>query len=47
LIISVVFVINAIKTIESERKIIEIIILKKREKYVKYEIDEVLNIALR
>tara|TARA_B100001059_G_scaffold226438_1_gene254788 strand:- start:3469 stop:3669 length:201 start_codon:yes stop_codon:yes gene_type:complete len=47
LIISVVLVINTIKIIENEKNKIEIIILKKSEKYDKREIEEVLKTALR
>jgi hypothetical protein len=43
----VVLVINTIKIIENEKNKIEIIILKKSEKYDKREIEEVLNTALR
>ncbi len=45
--ISVVLLTNAIKIIENEKSIIEIIILKKSEKYDKREIEEVLRTALR
>lgn len=47
LIISVVLVINTIKIIENEKNKIEIIILKKSDKYDRREIEEVLNTALR
>tara|TARA_B110000008_G_scaffold177669_1_gene177159 strand:- start:573 stop:773 length:201 start_codon:yes stop_codon:yes gene_type:complete len=47
LMISVVLLTNAIKIIENEKSIIEIIILKKSEKYDKREIEEVLRTALR
>tara|TARA_B100000768_G_C11237299_1_gene357820 strand:+ start:1250 stop:1372 length:123 start_codon:yes stop_codon:yes gene_type:complete len=40
-------VINAIKTIESDKNTIEIIILKKSEKYDKCETEEVLRTAFR
>ena len=46
-IISVVLVINTIMIIENEKNKIEIMILKKSEKYDKCEIEEVLNTTLR
>ena len=47
LMISVVLVTNVIRIIENEKNKIQIMILKKSERYVKCEIEEVLKTALR